>query len=274
MTTPAADAGLLAAPPLPATAGAISELVLPALLVRGRELPWPQIVSVYVPGEPTVAFSARDLRSPGIRGATRAAVDAGFAVVVRSTGGRMVAYDSGAVVIDHVSRDPRRVRDVRDRFAGAAVRHVQLLGTLGVTGARAGEVDGEYCPGEFSINIDGRAKVVGAAQRVTSTGSLFSTVVQVSLSGDVREVIVRVSRALGYPLRESSIAGLDDFVPGLTPSQVASAFQAHHRARDRVEPGELPATIQAHALGARRGPRTQQPFHVDDWARGHPLQPA
>ena len=273
MSASAGAAGLLAAPPLPASAGAIPELVLPALLVRGRDLPWPEIVSVYVPGRPTVAFSARDLRSPGISEASRVAVDAGFAVVVRSTGGRMVAYDSGAVVIDHVSRDTQRVRDVRERFAGAAARHVQLLGTLGATGARAGEVDGEYCPGEFSINIDGRAKVVGAAQRVTGSGSLFSTVVQVSVTVAVRDVIVHVSRALGYPLRESSIAGLDDFVPGLTPAQVAAAFEADHRSRDGVEPGQLPPWVQAHALGARRDPGTQQPFHVDDWARAHPLRP-
>lgn len=54
-----------------------------------------------------------------------------------------------------------------------------MLRRLDVPEARVGQVDGEYCPGEFSINVGGRAKVVGSAQRVTGTGALFSTVVQV-----------------------------------------------------------------------------------------------
>ena len=107
--------------------------------------------------------------------------------------------------------------------------------------ARVGEVDGEYCPGEFSINVGGTAKIVGSAQRVTATGSLFSTVVQVTVSDRVRAVIVDVSEALGYDLRHSSIAGLADHVPGLTAGEVAEAFAADYRERLGLTDGPLPA---------------------------------
>jgi octanoyl-[GcvH]:protein N-octanoyltransferase len=246
---------------------AITELLIPALLLRTPHAPWAQLVHIYVPQGPTVAFSGRDLRSPGIAEATSLARAAGFEPVVRSPGGRMVAYDSGAVVIDHLDS----TTDIRHAgsatFAANAEAHVRVLRGLGDVDARIGEVDGEYCPGEYSINVGGDTKVVGSAQRVTSTGSLFSTVVQVAVSERVRAVIAEVSKALGYDLRESSIAGLADYAPGLSASEVAAAFVADYRDRLGMTDGPLPDGVVAHASDASGG----SPFHVDDWTRANPV---
>ncbi|WP_191296546.1 lipoyl protein ligase domain-containing protein [Lentzea cavernae] len=246
---------------------AITELVVPALLLRTPNAPWSQLVHIYVPQGPTVAFSGRDLRSPGITEATSLARAAGFEPVVRSPGGRMVAYDGGAVVIDHLDS----TTDIRHAgsatFAANAESHVRVLRELGGVDARIGEVEGEYCPGEYSINVGGDTKVVGSAQRVTSTGSLFSTVVQVVVPDRVRAVIIDVSKALGYDLRESSIAGLADYSPALTAADVAAAFVADYRRRLDLTDGSLPAWAVAHASTATGG----SPFHVDDWTRAHPV---
>ncbi|MFC3895338.1 hypothetical protein ACFOWZ_27990 [Lentzea rhizosphaerae] len=251
------------------TGSAVSELVTPALLLRSPSATWSELVHVYVPNGPTVAFSGRDLRSPGIAAATEVARAAGFEPVVRSPGGRMVAYDSGAVVIDHLDRTTGIRHAGSATFAANAESHVRVLRAFGGVDARVGEVDGEYCPGEFSINVGGTAKVVGSAQRVTATGSLFSTVVQVTVSDRVRAVIVDVSEALGYDLRHSSIAGLADYVPGLTAGEVAEAFAADYRDRLGLADGPLPAGVVVHAAGASG----TSPFHVDDWTRANPLQP-
>lgn len=56
---------------------AVTELVIPALLLRTPNVPWSQLVHIYVPHGPTVAFSGRDLRSPGIAAATNVARAAG-----------------------------------------------------------------------------------------------------------------------------------------------------------------------------------------------------
>ncbi|SDO38544.1 Lipoate-protein ligase A [Lentzea jiangxiensis] len=248
---------------------AVTELVTPALLLRTPGAAWSELVHVYVPDGPTVAFSGRDLRSPGIADATEVARAAGFETVVRSPGGRMVAYDSGAVVIDHLDR----TTDIRHAgsatFAANAGSHVRVLRDLGDVDARIGEVDGEYCPGEHSINVGGTAKVVGSAQRVTATGSLFSTVVQVVVSDRVRAVITDVSEALGYDLRRSSIAGLADYAPALTAEEVAAAFAADYRSRLSLTGGPLPAEVAAHA--AKALPGAERPFHVDDWTRANPV---
>lgn len=247
---------------------AITELVIPALLLRTPDAPWSELVHVYVPHGPTVAFSGRDLRSPGIAAATEVARAAGFETVVRSPGGRMVAYDSGAVVIDHLDSTSDIRQAGRSTFAANAESHVRVLRGLGDVDARIGEVDGEYCPGEFSINVAGTAKVVGSAQRVTATGSLFSTVVQVVISDRVRAVLADVSEALGYALRHSTIAGLADHVPALTAEQVAAAFVADYRGRLDMTDGQLPAEVVAHASTAHG----TSPFHVDDWTRANPVR--
>lgn len=253
------------------TASAVTSLVIPALLLRTPNAPWSQLVHIYVPTGPTVAFSGRDLRSPGIAAATQVARAAGFQTVVRSPGGRMVAYDSGAVVIDHLDSTTDIRQAGRSTFAANAESHVRVLRGLGDVDARIGEVDGEYCPGEFSINVEGTTKVVGSAQRVTATGSLFSTVVQVVVSDRVRAVITAVSEALGYDLRQSSIAGLADYVPALAATDVAAAFASDYRSRLDMTDGPLPAEVVAHASSVEVGVNGTSPFHVDDWTRANPV---
>lgn len=248
---------------------AISELLVPALLLRNLPSTWSELVHVYVPQGPTVAFSARDLRQPGIQAASGLARSAGFEPVVRSPGGQMVAYDSGAVVIDHITRSSGLLPASGSAFADNAASHASVLRSLGEIDTRVGEIDGEYCPGEFSINVAGNSKVVGSAQRVTGSGSLFSTVVQVTVSDEVRAVIASVSEALGYELRPESIAGLTDYEPDLTAERVAAVFVSDYRQRLGLDDAQLPRDVVELASGVE-APAEDVPFHVSAWVRSHP----
>ena len=248
---------------------ASQELALAALMLRSTRLDSAEVVRVYVAQEPTVAFTARDLRSPTIGAAVKAAHAAGFTTVVRSPGGRMVAYDSGAVVIDHVDRTTGLGAAGWTTFAENAMAHRSVLARLGIADVRVGQVDGEYCPGEFSVNVAGAVKIVGSAQRVTPGGSLFSTVVQVDLTDRVRAVITEVSAALGYELRASSVGGARDYLPSLTAGAVAAAFAEDYRSRLSASDGQLPAELVTQAITARPHNSDPEPFHVDDWARAN-----
>lgn len=258
--------------PVVAVPSAASDLLVPALLLRSVRTTWTELVHVYVAHGPTVAFSSRDLRSPGIVRATGIARGAGFEAVVRSPGGRMVAYDEGAVVIDHLTRSADLRQAGSSTFALNAGSHVDVLRSLGDVDARIGAVEGEYCPGEFSVNVSGRFKVIGSAQRITGTGALFSTVVQVAMSDRVREVIVAVSAALGYELRESSIGALADAVPELTAHDVAEAFAGDYRRRLAMTDAEFPSAVVDHASHAGTTDEDERPFDVDAWARANPLR--
>ncbi|MET0819580.1 MAG: hypothetical protein ABWY58_01325 [Aeromicrobium sp.] len=243
------------------------DLAVPAVLLRAAPTTWDELVHVYVARGPTVAFTRRDLRSPGIVRATTIARAAGFETVVRSPGGRMVAYDAGAVIVDHLTRSADR----HGTFERNAGQHAAVIRSLGHIDARVGEVPGEYCPGEFSVNVGGRVKVVGSAQRITGTGALFSTVVQVVVGDRVRQVIADVSDALGYELRTSTIAGLADVAPGTTAQQVATALASDYRRRLDAVDAELDPDVLTHAAAAAGAPSGDLPLDVDAWARAHPL---
>jgi lipoate-protein ligase A len=228
------------------------------------------MVQVYVPRGPTVAFSQRDLRANGVQKAIAVAEAAGFAPVVRSPGGRMVAYDDGAVVVDHLKRMSRRdASRMPDMLAASADVHVSVLRGLGVPDPQVGEIEGEYCPGEFSVSVAGLVKIIGSAQRVTSAGVLVSSVVQVALSERVRAVLGAVSEALDYPLLSSSIGGLADFVPGLTPGAVAAALEADSRARLGLSDAPLPSWVVGLAERAASEAVPSSAFHVEDWVRAN-----
>ncbi|MFC5677143.1 lipoyl protein ligase domain-containing protein [Aeromicrobium endophyticum] len=265
---PRDDASLLVTGhPDDAVRSAAADLAVPAVQLRADGAPWSELVHVYVAHGPTVAFTRRDLRSPGIVRATAVARAAGFETAVRSPGGRMVAYDAGAVIVDHLTR----AADRHGTFERNAQQHAAVIRSLGDVDARVGEVEGEYCPGEFSVNVGGRVKVVGSAQRITGTGALFSTVVQVVVGDRVRQVIADVSAALGYELEESTIAGIADVAPHVTTQQVADALAADYRRVLGTADAELDPHVLAHAAAAARVPRDDLPLDVDAWARAHPL---
>lgn len=246
----------------------VAELVVPAILLRSAAL-GTEIVQVYRPSGPVVAFSQRDVRAVGFAAAVEVARAHGFAAVVRSPGGRMVAYDEGAVIVDHVTRPSGQgpLELLPDLLAVSARQQTEALSRLGVTGARVGEVDGEYCPGEFSVNIDGTVKVIGSAQRVTRPGVLVSSVVQVRVSERVRSALVAVSSALGYPLEESTIGGLTDFAPDLATDDVAAALADDYRTRVGLIDAPLPAWVAGLAGRASLEAEPGRAFHVDDWVR-------
>lgn len=243
---------------------ASQELAVPALVLRAPTLLVDELVHIYVPHEPTVAFTARDLRSPSIGRAVAVAQELGFAPVVRSPGGRMVAYDSGSVIIDHVDRNAGLQAAGPQSFEATAKVHTAVLSGIGVPDVRVGQVAGEYCPGEFSVNLAGAVKVVGGAQRVTPRGALFSTVVQVEMAERVREAIIQVSAALGYELRPSTIGGVSDVTSGVTPAALAAAFHQDYQDRLGLRPGVLPPDLVAMARSAITADGL---FHVDNWVR-------
>ena len=63
---------------------------------------------------------------------------------------------------------------------------------LGVEAATVGEVPGEYCPGEYSVNDGHGHKLIGTAQRLVPGAWMFSAVVVVSDPDPLRDVLAAV----------------------------------------------------------------------------------
>lgn len=202
--------------------GPADDVVLgPLLLAKGLS-ETREIVRIWRP-EPTAAFSRRDSRRPGFTRATEVVRELGFMPVIRPQGGQLAAYHRGSVAIDHVVRTAKPIEGLKDRFERFARLHADVLSVFGLD-VRIGELPGEYCPGEYSINVGGAAKVVGSAQRITRDGWLFSTIVQVTGSASIRGVLIAAYDEIGYELNSSTIGSIEDYRPDISTDAVEQAL--------------------------------------------------
>ncbi|WP_248279119.1 lipoate--protein ligase family protein [Brevibacterium sp. 'Marine'] len=176
---------------------------------------------------PTLAFGARDRFLPGFATAVEAARDHGFTPALRSLGGRAAAYHPGSLVIDHIEPSDAFITNTNARFTGFGQDYVEVLRRLGID-ARLGEIPGEYCPGEHSVNVAGRIKAIGTAQRVVSGAWLFSSSVVVEDPDPIRAVLTDVEAALGIDWEPSTGGSISEIHPEVTIDSVAEAFAAYY----------------------------------------------
>ena len=216
----------------------------------------PPVVRCYRPLA-TVAFGRRDGFLPGFSRAGAAARRHGFDPVIRAAGGRAAAYDEGCLVFDEIMPERDSMGSVHERFAGEAQRQARALRTLGVD-ARVGQVPGEYCPGEFSVNARGQKKLIGAAQRIVSGGWLFSTVVVVSSAHRVRTVLEDVYAELGLEWDPATTGSVADEVLDVGVEDVQRALLAEYARRYRLVPASLGAPELAHAHGVLARHRVEE----------------
>jgi len=212
------------------------------LVASGRR---PPVIRVYRP-RATVAFGRRDRFLPGFGAAVAAARRHGFAPVIRGAGGRAAAYDEGCLIFDEVMPAEESSGGIRERFAADARRQADALGGLGVD-ARVGEVAGEYCPGEFSVNARGRVKLIGAAERIVRGAWLHSSVVVVESATAIRAVLVDVYAALGLEWHPATAGAVAEEAPGVGIDDVRRALLDVYAESYDLSPASLGALELARA---------------------------
>jgi hypothetical protein len=97
--------------------------------------------------------------------------------------------------------------------------------SLGVD-AHTGEVPGEYCPGDYSINARGATKVAGLGQRIIKGASHIGGVIVVGDSARVRDVLIPVYAALGLEWDPATTGSVVDEVGAIRFEDVAGAIRA------------------------------------------------
>lgn len=184
----------------------------------------------------TAAFGRRDSRLSGYPAAVESARSLGFAPVLRTVGGQLAPLHPGTLVIDVVAPAQAAAVRTRDRFGRASSAICTALAGLGVP-AQVGELPGEYCPGEFSVNAAGAVKLAGIAQRVMAWGFLLSVNLVVDDPGPLREVVGVCYRDLGLPVDPSRVGAVSEYLPGaglpdvaavLIPALTASLLRTDH----------------------------------------------
>jgi octanoyl-[GcvH]:protein N-octanoyltransferase len=227
---------------------ALSHALL-ADVAGGRRAP---ALRIFRPG-PTVAFGRLDALLPGFDAARALAREHGFTPVLRSVGGHAAVFDERCVVVEHFTHEQDATAGLQSRFERQARLVRDALGSLGVD-ARIGQLPGEYCAGEHSVNLGGRVKVAGIAQRVVRHGAMTSAVVVAGGGAELRAAIASVYAALDVPVDPATAGALDEELRDVTVEDVARelgkayADRAVARAIDGGLLGAAGALVERHRL--------------------------
>lgn len=186
--------------------------------------------------DPTLAFGQRDVRLPGYDAAVQKATEHGFAPLVRKAGGRAAAYHRGCLIVDHVELAQEAMMGHQQRFKVLGQLYADALQSAGVD-AHVGEIDGEYCPGEFSVHgvptmgspTRQQVKLVGTAQRVVGGAWLFSSVFVIENSAPIRAVLRDVYEAMEIPMDSTTAGSAADLLPGLSVERFCEHLITEYR---------------------------------------------
>ena len=159
---------------------------------------------------PILAFGKLDRLRPGYRRAVAIAREAGYVPVERIAGGRAAVFHEGTISFSHAIRaggGSGSYAGTHERFAAMAATIAAATAALGAD-SRVGEVPGEYCPGEFSVNSAGRIKLAGIGQRVIVGGAHVGAVIVVRGATRINEVLEPVYAALDLEFEPDATGSL------------------------------------------------------------------
>jgi lipoate-protein ligase A len=170
-----------------------------------------------------VSFGRLDALMPGFPDAVRAAQAHGFAPVHRLAGGRAAAFHEATLVFAWIAPDPEPRSGTHARFARlAALVAGALAPDVGV-----GVLDGEYCPGDYSLHAGG-VKVGGLSQRVTRSASTTEGMLVVRDGERIRDVLRAVNAALGIAWDPATAGDLADADPGAVRDALVGRLARDH----------------------------------------------
>ena len=155
-----------------------------------------------------LAFGKHDTSSSGFAAAVGSAVDHGFEPTVRIAGGRAAVFHEHTLRFGWTIPVNDPAATIHARFARLADAIVETLADFGITGT-IGEIEGEYCPGKYSVHISGR-KVMGVGQRLTKNAAYVGGVVVLDGVDTINDVLEPVYRHLGIPFDPGATGALSD----------------------------------------------------------------
>jgi lipoate-protein ligase A len=170
-----------------------------------------------------VAFGKHDTSADGFSAAVRSVVDSGFDPTVRIAGGRAAVFHPATVRFGYTHAVESPATSMHDRFRWLSGAVVETLSRFGLH-AEIGQIPGEYCPGDYSVHMNGR-KVMGVGQRLTKGAAHIGGVVVLDDTASINEVLVPVYELLGIDMDPDVTGAVSDaFV--VDPGRFMDVFTA------------------------------------------------
>ena len=163
-------------------------------------------VRVWAP-VPALALSRLDELRPGAGAATAAATRAGVQTVRRVSGGHAVVLGSGSFCAGF-AEPAASFEGTQQRYERLSAALIAAFADVGVE-AEHGALDGEWCPGTWSIRADG-VKLAGLAQRAVKGAAWVEAVVDLAPDPAVRSLLTEVYAELDLPLDPSTLGSVSE----------------------------------------------------------------
>lgn len=221
--------------------------VAPKLLRYSIEKSAGTFARIYRP-QRTVALTSRDMSTNGYDSALIQTKKLGFTPVVRSQGGRAVAYHEESLVLEVLSHDPKPHDHINRRFEAIGELFVESFDLLGIN-AKLGQIPREFCPGKYSV-ISQNVKLVGTAQRIARGGWLVGASVIVRNAAPVREVLNNVYRALELDMDPKTIGSLNEFDSSISVEELTTSLITTIKDHFEIIEIELSMNFQSELVNA------------------------
>ncbi len=165
------------------------------------------VVRVWTPPK-QIAFGRRDTTTDGYEQARRIALEKGYEPIEREVGGSAVAYTGETIAFAYGVPTETERGHIDDRYREAEAALLRALERAGAT-VTNGEPDASFCPGEHSVQ--GNGKIAGIAQRVRRESALVGGYV-IAVKSDERavsDVLNPIYAALGMPFDPRSVGSVE-----------------------------------------------------------------
>jgi len=175
-----------------------------------------------------VAATRLETRLPGFAEAVRLSEAQGFPVLVRNSGGGAVAANEGSLSFSLTFPVEDLRHGLYERYAEGVDLISASLQRLGVA-AEGGAVEGEFCPGDYSVRSGGEqgVKHAGLAQRVTRRAARLEALILVNRTSELIKVLTEFHTALGLNFRPESVADLPVGVEAVVAALKAEVSQRY-----------------------------------------------
>jgi octanoyl-[GcvH]:protein N-octanoyltransferase len=157
--------------------------------------------------EPALALSRLDELRSGADAARAAAERARLEVVRRVSGGHAVVVGPGSFCLG-IAEAAATFEGTQERYERLTAALIDAFAAVGVE-AEQGELDGEWCPGAWSIRAGG-VKLAGLAQRAIKGAAWADAVVQLASDSRSRQVLTEVYAALELPLDPRTVGSVSE----------------------------------------------------------------
>lgn len=173
--------------------------------------------------QPTAAFSPQDTTHPDYERIREQARANGFEPIERGTGGRLTMFDEQSLAITlifpHAEPHAHTIRRY-EIFSGAIAAALTKLGI----DARVGELQNEYCPGKFSINAEGRVKLVGIAQRMNRRCVQMGAIIAFARSDKACDAIAEAYQSMGLAFDPMTYGAISELKTTVSYDQVCTTM--------------------------------------------------